>query len=64
MDIKSFKLLKKLGTGAQGEVYMVEKIGGVDKGRIYAMKIFEKRKVYEDKVTTYLVKNERTVYYD
>lgn len=54
-------MLKKLGFGAQGEVYMAEKVDGVDKGSIYALKIFSKAALKENESAIVFVKNERMI---
>ncbi|CAG9801084.1 unnamed protein product [Chironomus riparius] len=56
-----FKILKLLGTGAYGKVFLVEKIGGVDNGQLYAMKVLEKSKVTLKKKTTEHTRTEREV---
>lgn len=58
-----FKILKLLGTGAYGKVFLVEKIGGVDNGELYAMKVLEKTKVTQKKKTTEHTRTEREVRY-
>lgn len=40
---------------------MVEKIDGIDKGEIYALKIFDKAKIYDNNIATDFVKNERMI---
>lgn len=57
----NFKLLKLLGTGAYGRVYLVQKIDGIDKGAFYAMKILEKEKVTKKNKTTEHTRTEREV---
>jgi ribosomal protein S6 kinase alpha-5 len=56
-----FKILKLLGTGAYGKVFLVEKITGVDIGHLYAMKVLEKSKVTQKKKTTEHTRTEREV---
>lgn len=58
-----FKILKLLGTGAYGKVFLVEKISGVDTGHLYAMKVLEKSKVTQKKKTTEHTRTEREVSY-
>jgi serine/threonine protein kinase len=64
VSIKNFKIHKLLGTGAYGKVFLVEKLDGVDKGHLYAMKVLEKNKVTQKKKTTEHTRTEREVYYD
>lgn len=40
---------------------MVEKLNGPDMGEIYALKIYDKSKIYGSNVATDLIKNERMV---
>lgn len=61
VSIDDFKILRKLGDGAQGTVYMVEKINGVDEKKVYAMKVYDKAKVNEDPVALDCLTNERKV---
>ncbi|CRL03025.1 CLUMA_CG016465, isoform A [Clunio marinus] len=56
-----FKILKLLGTGAYGRVYLVKKRNGVDKDAFYAMKVLEKVKVTAKKKTTEHTRTEREV---
>ncbi|CAJ0571475.1 unnamed protein product, partial [Mesorhabditis spiculigera] len=45
VDMSSFALLRVLGKGAYGKVYLVRKVGGKDHGTIYAMKVLRKTRV-------------------
>jgi ribosomal protein S6 kinase alpha-5 len=56
-----FKILKLLGTGAYGRVYLVKKLKGTDEGILYAMKVLEKVKVMQKKKTTEHTRTEREV---
>uniref|UniRef100_A0A3P9PGJ7 non-specific serine/threonine protein kinase n=1 Tax=Poecilia reticulata TaxID=8081 RepID=A0A3P9PGJ7_POERE len=41
-DPSQFQLLKVLGQGSYGKVFLVRKIRGVDRGQLYAMKVLKK----------------------
>jgi len=61
VDMSNFELLKVLGTGAYGKVFLVRKKGGVDDGRLYAMKVLKKASIVQKKKTTEHTKTERQV---
>lgn len=61
VDMSSFDLLKVLGTGAYGKVFLVRKRGGKDDGRLYAMKVLKKATIVQKKKTTEHTKTERQV---
>lgn len=61
MSAVDFKILKLLGTGAYGRVYLVKKLKGADEGKLYAMKVLEKVKVMQKKKTTEHTRTEREV---
>lgn len=61
VSISNFKMLKVLGTGAYGRVYLVQKKDGVDKGKLYAMKVLKKVTITLKKKTTEHTKTERQV---
>ncbi|XP_054282176.1 ribosomal protein S6 kinase alpha-5-like isoform X2 [Macrosteles quadrilineatus] len=61
VDMSCFDLLKVLGTGAYGKVFLVRKKGGVDDGRLYAMKVLKKATIVQKKKTTEHTKTERQV---
>ncbi|XP_067007640.1 ribosomal protein S6 kinase alpha-5 [Anabrus simplex] len=61
VDMSNFELLKVLGTGAYGKVFLVRKRGGVDDGRLYAMKVLKKATIVQKKKTTEHTKTERQV---
>merc|ERR1712106_763722 len=42
VDMGNFELLKVLGTGAYGKVFLVRKVSGQDSGKLYAMKVLKK----------------------
>ncbi|XP_018567827.1 ribosomal protein S6 kinase alpha-5 isoform X3 [Anoplophora glabripennis] len=56
-----FDLLKVLGTGAYGKVFLVRKRGGSDDSRLYAMKVLKKASIVQKKKTTEHTKTERQV---
>uniref|UniRef100_A0A3Q3BG02 Protein kinase domain-containing protein n=1 Tax=Kryptolebias marmoratus TaxID=37003 RepID=A0A3Q3BG02_KRYMA len=41
-DPSQFQLLKVLGQGSYGKVFLVRKIKGLDRGQLYAMKVLKK----------------------
>lgn len=49
VNMDDFKLLKVLGTGAYGKVFLVRKLGGVDQNRLYAMKVLKKSTICQKK---------------
>lgn len=61
VNMSHFDLLKVLGTGAYGKVFLVRKRGGSDHGRLYAMKILKKVTIVQKKKTTEHTKTERQV---
>lgn len=61
VDISHFDIIKVLGTGAYGKVYLVRKRGGHDQGQLYAMKVLKKVTVVQKKKTAEHTKTERQV---
>ncbi|XP_065087827.1 ribosomal protein S6 kinase alpha-5-like [Ochlerotatus camptorhynchus] len=61
VDMDDFKLLKVLGTGAYGKVFLVRKIGGTDNNKLYAMKVLKKATICQKKKTAEHTKTERQV---
>ncbi|XP_061934141.1 ribosomal protein S6 kinase alpha-5 isoform X2 [Apis cerana] len=61
VDMTHFDLLKVLGTGAYGKVFLVRKRTGTDAGRLYAMKVLKKASIVQRKKTTEHTKTERQV---
>uniref|UniRef100_A0A1Q3G0T1 non-specific serine/threonine protein kinase n=1 Tax=Culex tarsalis TaxID=7177 RepID=A0A1Q3G0T1_CULTA len=61
VSIDDFKLLKVLGTGAYGKVFLVRKIGGIDHNKLYAMKVLKKSTICQKKKTAEHTKTERQV---
>ncbi|KAK0168690.1 hypothetical protein PV327_002466 [Microctonus hyperodae] len=61
VDMTHFDLLKVLGTGAYGKVFLVRKRIGADAGRLYAMKVLKKASIVQKKKTTEHTKTERQV---
>lgn len=61
VDMTHFDLLKVLGTGAYGKVFLVRKRIGTDAGRLYAMKVLKKASIVQKKKTTEHTKTERQV---
>jgi ribosomal protein S6 kinase alpha-5 len=50
-----FDVLRVLGTGGFGTVYLVRKKGSADDGRLYAMKVLEKASVVQENITEYAI---------
>jgi Protein kinase domain. len=50
-----------LSVAAYGKVFLVRKKGGVDDGRLYAMKVLKKASIVQKKKTTEHTKTERQV---
>ena len=61
VGMKDFELLKVLGTGAYGKVFLVRKVGGTDAGKLYAMKVLKKASIVQKTKTTEHTKTERQV---
>lgn len=61
VDMAHFELLKVLGTGAYGKVFLVRKVSGRDAGKLYAMKVLKKATIVQKKKTTEHTKTERQV---
>jgi ribosomal protein S6 kinase alpha-5 len=61
VGMQNFELLKVLGTGAYGKVFLVRKRGGNDNGKLYAMKVLKKASIVQKAKTTEHIKTERQV---
>ncbi|XP_066585030.1 ribosomal protein S6 kinase alpha-5-like isoform X2 [Prorops nasuta] len=61
VDMTHFDLLKVLGTGAYGKVFLVRKRTGGDSGRLYAMKVLKKASIVQKRKTTEHTKTERQI---
>lgn len=61
VDISHFDVIKVLGTGAYGKVFLVRKKGGRDDGHLYAMKVLKKVTIVQKKKTAEHTKTERQV---
>uniref|UniRef100_A0A7N4NI30 Ribosomal protein S6 kinase n=1 Tax=Sarcophilus harrisii TaxID=9305 RepID=A0A7N4NI30_SARHA len=61
VGIENFELLKVLGTGAYGKVFLVRKISGHDAGKLYAMKVLKKATIVQKAKTAEHTKTERQV---
>jgi serine/threonine protein kinase len=61
VGMKNFELLKVLGTGAYGKVFLVRKNGGTDSGKLYAMKVLKKASIVQKAKTAEHIKTERQV---
>ncbi|XP_055495841.1 ribosomal protein S6 kinase alpha-5-like [Leucoraja erinacea] len=61
VGLENFELLKVLGTGAYGKVFLVRKISGHDTNKLYAMKVLKKATIVQKAKTTEHIKTERQV---
>ncbi|CAD6184592.1 unnamed protein product [Caenorhabditis auriculariae] len=61
VSMESFALLRVLGKGAYGKVFLVRKIGGKDHGTVYAMKVLRKTRVMTKQKTLEHTMAERQV---
>ncbi|XP_068108356.1 ribosomal protein S6 kinase alpha-5 [Hyperolius riggenbachi] len=61
VGIENFELLKVLGTGAYGKVFLVRKISGHDAGKLYAMKVLKKATIIQKAKTAEHTRTERQV---
>uniref|UniRef100_A0A673A1Z8 Ribosomal protein S6 kinase, polypeptide 4 n=1 Tax=Sphaeramia orbicularis TaxID=375764 RepID=A0A673A1Z8_9TELE len=58
--MENFELLKVLGTGAYGKVFLVRKNSGHDAGQLYAMKVLKKAAIVQKAKTTEHTRTERS----
>ncbi|XP_069064285.1 ribosomal protein S6 kinase alpha-5 isoform X2 [Pleurodeles waltl] len=61
IGIENFELLKVLGTGAYGKVFLVRKVSGHNSGKLYAMKVLKKATIVQKAKTTEHTRTERQV---
>ncbi|XP_077522827.1 ribosomal protein S6 kinase alpha-5-like isoform X2 [Amblyomma americanum] len=61
VDMSNFELLRVLGTGAYGKVFLVRKVGGHDHGKLYAMKVLKKASIVQKQKTLEHTRTERQV---
>lgn len=61
VGMNNFELLKVLGTGAYGKVFLVRKTDGQDTNKLYAMKVLKKATIVQKAKTTEHIKTERQV---
>ncbi|XP_030218254.1 ribosomal protein S6 kinase alpha-5, partial [Gadus morhua] len=61
VGMENFELLKVLGTGAYGKVFLVRKTSGHDEGQLYAMKVLKKAAIVQKAKTTEHTRTERQV---
>uniref|UniRef100_A0A8C5QZT7 Ribosomal protein S6 kinase n=1 Tax=Leptobrachium leishanense TaxID=445787 RepID=A0A8C5QZT7_9ANUR len=61
VGIENFELLKVLGTGAYGKVFLVRKISGHDSRKLYAMKVLKKATIVQKAKTAEHTRTERQV---
>uniref|UniRef100_A0A7N9AXV2 non-specific serine/threonine protein kinase n=1 Tax=Mastacembelus armatus TaxID=205130 RepID=A0A7N9AXV2_9TELE len=61
-DPSQFQLLKVLGQGSYGKVFLVRKIRGVDRGQLYAMKVLKKATLKESPISLISFQTEGKLY--
>ncbi|KAK7173945.1 hypothetical protein R3I93_003697 [Phoxinus phoxinus] len=61
VGMENFELLKVLGTGAYGKVFLVRKVSGHDKDKLYAMKVLKKAAIVQKAKTAEHTRTERQV---
>ncbi|KAM7355152.1 JIL-1 kinase isoform 1-T2 [Cochliomyia hominivorax] len=61
VNLSHFELIRVLGTGAYGKVFLVRKNGGDDHDQLYAMKVLKKDTVVQKKKTAEHTTTERQV---
>ncbi|KAM9497735.1 ribosomal protein S6 kinase alpha-4-like [Salvelinus alpinus] len=61
VGMENFELLKVLGTGAYGKVFLVRKNSGHDEGKLYAMKVLKKAAIVQKAKTAEHTRTERQV---
>ncbi|KAL1426156.1 hypothetical protein MTO96_018418 [Rhipicephalus appendiculatus] len=61
VDMTHFDLLRVLGTGAYGKVFLVRKVGGQDDRKLYAMKVLKKATIVQKQKTLEHTRTERQV---
>lgn len=61
VGIENFELLKVLGTGAYGKVFLVRKVSGHDSDKLYAMKVLKKATIVQKAKTAEHTRTERQV---
>uniref|UniRef100_A0AAZ3RXQ4 Ribosomal protein S6 kinase n=1 Tax=Oncorhynchus tshawytscha TaxID=74940 RepID=A0AAZ3RXQ4_ONCTS len=61
VGIENFELLKVLGTGAYGKVFLVRKVSGHNAGQLYAMKVLKKATIIQKAKTAEHTRTERQV---
>ncbi|XP_023293563.2 chromosomal serine/threonine-protein kinase JIL-1 [Lucilia cuprina] len=61
VNLSHFELIRVLGTGAYGKVFLVRKNGGDDNDQLYAMKVLKKDTVVQKKKTAEHTTTERQV---
>uniref|UniRef100_L7M026 non-specific serine/threonine protein kinase n=1 Tax=Rhipicephalus pulchellus TaxID=72859 RepID=L7M026_RHIPC len=61
VDMTNFDIIKVLGTGAYGKVFLVRKVGGQDNRKLYAMKVLKKATIVQKQKTLEHTRTERQV---
>ncbi|XP_069750016.1 ribosomal protein S6 kinase alpha-5-like isoform X2 [Narcine bancroftii] len=61
VGMENFELLKVLGTGAYGKVFLVRKVSGHNAGKLFAMKVLKKASIVQKAKTMEHTRTERHV---
>lgn len=61
VSTRDFQLLKVLGKGGYGKVFLAQKITGNDKGKTFAMKVLRKASIVRNAKDTAHTKSERNI---
>lgn len=64
MGLKDFKIIRLIGCGQFSKVYLVQKLTGKDKEKVYAMKMIDKASIARDAKRQTELKTERKIFED